>query len=141
MRYVLDSNVAFKWEVTEADSDKATNLRDETRRGLHELIAPDFFPVEIGHSMMRAERQGRVSLADGWKLWLGIMADSPALRPHLALMHRAYALSSSTKQGVYDCVYVALAESESIELVTADDKLVRKLGSRFPFIVPLSSFP
>jgi predicted nucleic acid-binding protein len=141
MRIVLDSSVAFKWEVAEAHSDKAIQLRDESRRGLHEFIAPDFFPVEIGHSLTRAEKQGRVSPADGWGLWLGIMADAPILHPHLALMPRAYAISSSTRQGLYDCVYVALAESEGIELVTADDKLAKRLGPMFPFIVPLDSLP
>jgi hypothetical protein len=40
MKYVLDSCVGFKWEVAEADSDKAIRLRDESRRGLHELILP-----------------------------------------------------------------------------------------------------
>lgn len=141
MKYVLDSCVGFKWEVAEADSDKAIRLRDEARGGLHELVAPDFFPIEIAHSMTRAERQGRVSSANGWGLWLGIMVDSPILHPYLPLMPRAYAISSSTRQGVYDCVYVALAEREGCELVTSDDKLVKRLGTAFPFILPLASIP
>ena len=69
MKYVLDSSVAFKWEVAEVDSDKAIRLRDEVRLGLHELIATDILPVEVAHSMTRAERQGRVSRTDGWRLW------------------------------------------------------------------------
>jgi hypothetical protein len=40
MKYVLDSNVAFKWRVPENDSDKANRLRDEFRNKRHELIAP-----------------------------------------------------------------------------------------------------
>ena len=42
---------------------------------------------------------------------------------------------------VYDCLYVALAEQEKCDLVTADDRLVRTLQSQFPFIVALSSLP
>jgi predicted nucleic acid-binding protein len=42
--------------------------------------------------------------------------------------------------GVYDCLYVALAENEGCELVTADDKLVKNL-KMFPFIIQLSSLP
>ena len=41
MKYVLDSSVAFKWAVREDLSDKALQLRDEFRQGLHELLAPD----------------------------------------------------------------------------------------------------
>ena len=141
MRYVLDSSVAFKWEVVEADSDKAIRLRDEARMGLHELLAPDVFPIEVAHALTRAERQGRVSPADGWRLWLGIMADAPILAPYLPLMPRAYALSSAVRMGVYDCLYVALAEREGCTLVTADARLVTNLHGRFPFVMALSSLP
>jgi predicted nucleic acid-binding protein len=56
-------------------------------------------------------------------------------------MPRAYAISSATRQGVYDCIYIALAEREGCELITADEKLVRNLQPFFPFIVPLASQP
>jgi predicted nucleic acid-binding protein len=141
MRYVLDSSVAFKWEVAEADSDRATRLRDEARQGLHELLAPDVLPIEIAHALTRAERQGRVSAADGWRLWLAVMADAPALHPHLPLVPRAYAISSTARVGVYDCLYLALAEREGCEFLTADDRLVRNLRPQFPFITPLASLP
>jgi predicted nucleic acid-binding protein len=45
------------------------------------------------------------------------------------------------RHSVYDCLYVALAEREKCELVTADDKLIKNLTPQFPFIVPLSSLP
>jgi predicted nucleic acid-binding protein len=41
--------------------------------------------------------------------------------------------------GVYDCLYVALAEREGCEFITADDRFVRNLGAQFPFIVSLAS--
>ena len=68
MRYVLDSCVGFKWAVIEADTAKARRLRDDFRKGVHELLAPDIFPVEIAHAMSRAERQGRVAPAQGGRL-------------------------------------------------------------------------
>jgi predicted nucleic acid-binding protein len=92
MRYVLDSSVAFKWEVKEADSNMAIRLRDESRRGLHELIAPDVFMAELAHAMTRAERQGRVSKAHGWGLLLGILADAPVFHSYPRLVPRAYAI-------------------------------------------------
>ncbi len=41
--------------------------------------------------------------------------------------------------GSYDCLYVALAEREGCELVTADERLLNSLGRQFPFVIPLSS--
>jgi predicted nucleic acid-binding protein len=43
--------------------------------------------------------------------------------------------------GVYDCIYVALAEQGKCELVTADTTMVRVLQPSFSCIRTLSSFP
>jgi predicted nucleic acid-binding protein len=43
--------------------------------------------------------------------------------------------------GVYDCLYIALAEQEGCELVTADARMINSLQKDFPFITPLSSMP
>jgi predicted nucleic acid-binding protein len=43
MKFVLDASVALKWVLPEADSAKAIALRENYRKGVHELIAPDIF--------------------------------------------------------------------------------------------------
>ena len=69
------------------------------------------------------------------------MADCPQLHASLPLMPRAYDISSAMRVGIYDCLYVALAEREGCAFVTADAKLLANLQSQFPFLVPLASFP
>ena len=66
---------------------------------------------------------------------------APRFHSYRPLLRRAFDISSKTRVGVYDCLYVALAERENCELVTADDKLVKSLQRSFPFITPLSSLP
>ena len=141
MRYVLDSSVAFKWLVPETDTPKALRLRDDFRNGLHDLIAPDVFPVETIHALTRAERQGRVTPAEGSVLFKDLVKNLPLLHPYLPLLPRAYQISSSMRIGVYDCLYVSLAERESCEFVTADDKVIKNLQPTFAFIVSLASIP
>lgn len=141
MKYVLDSSVAVKWVLPEIDSDKATLLLQEYQKGLHELLAPDVFPVESGHAITRAERQKRIAVGTGWALWNSIMADAPVLIAYLPLMRRAFEISSNLRIGIYDCLYVTLAEREACGFVTADDRLVKNLQSTFPFIIALSSLP
>jgi hypothetical protein len=46
MKYVVDASVALKWVLPEAQSGKARNLRDDFQNRVHELLAPDIFPVE-----------------------------------------------------------------------------------------------
>ncbi len=57
------------------------------------------------------------------------------------LLPRAHAIAVSSVASVYDCLYIALAEREGSEFVTADDKLVKNLQAIFPFIIPLASLP
>ena len=133
MKQVLDSSVGFKWLVVEPHTDKARRLRDDFRAGLVDLLAPDVFPIEIAHALTRAERQGRITPAQVTTL--------PQLIPALPLLPRAHAISSQWRVGVYDCLYVALAERQSCQLVTADDKLLKNLQPHFPFIVSLASLP
>jgi predicted nucleic acid-binding protein len=139
MRYVLDSCTGFKWLVVEQDTDKARQLRDDYRQAIHELIAPDVFPIEVSHALTRAERQGRITTAQGAQLMADMLNTLPQLFPSLPLLPRAYQISSAARIGVYDCLYVALAEQEGCELVTTDMRLITNLGSQFSFIVPLSS--
>jgi predicted nucleic acid-binding protein len=69
------------------------------------------------------------------------MAYSPPLFPSLPLAHRALAISRQARIGFYDCLYVALAEREGCELVTADVRLLSNLKPTFPFIIDLASLP
>ena len=139
MRYVLDSSVAFKWLVPEADTPKAVQLRDDFLNGIHELIAPDVFAVETIHALTRAERQKRVTPTQGAMLLKAFLKNLPQLFPCVPLLPRSYDLSSAFRIGVYDCVYASLAEREGCVLITADDRLVRNLSPSLPFITALSS--
>jgi predicted nucleic acid-binding protein len=141
MKYVLDSSVALKWVLPEADSAKAIGLRDEYRRGIHELLAPDIFPSEIANGLASAERQRRIRTGESAIFLNDVLSAAPALLNSSPLLIRAMEIAVSTKQAVYDCIYVALAEAEACELATADDNLVRNLRPSYPFIISLVALP
>jgi predicted nucleic acid-binding protein len=141
MRYVLDSNVSLKWVLIEVDSDKARRLRGEFQQGIHDLLAPDVFPVEVAHGLAKAERRGVIPQGDADRLLANILSTPPQFHPYLPLLKRALDIASQARIGVYDCLYVALAEREGCELLTADDRLVRTLQPSFPFIKSLSALP
>jgi len=101
----------------------------------------DVFPIEVAHALARSERRGIITPAQGPMFLADILASQPQLYPYLPLLWRAYAISSQARIGVYDCLYVALAEREGCELLTADDRLVRTLQPTFPFITALASLP
>jgi len=141
MRYLIDSSVAFKWVVPEVHTDKALRLRDDFRNAILDLLAADVFPVEVAHGLTRAERQARIAVPQAGLLLTDVLNTLPTLHPSLPLPLRACEISSQMRVGIYDCLYVALAERESCEFITADDKLVRNLQAYFSFIRPLASMP
>jgi predicted nucleic acid-binding protein len=139
MKYVLDSSVALKWVLPELHAAKAKQLRDDYDNQNHELIAPDVFLVEVSHALVRAERKKIVPVGQAAALLLDVMNSAPALTSFLPLLTRATDIASQMRCGVYDCLYVALAETEGCELITADNKLVKNLKKKFPFLLELSS--
>ena len=141
MKYVLDSSVALKWVLPEADSGKAIRLRDEYTNSIHELLAPDIFTPEIANGLASAERQGRIKTGESAIFLNDVLSAAPALHHSAPLLIRAMEIAIFTKQAVYDCLYLALAEAEGCELVTADDKLARRLRPSFPFVVSLVALP
>ena len=76
----------------------------------HELIAPDVFPVEVGHPLSKYERRGMLTDAD--VLWADVMTTCPVLLPYVPLTPHAMQLAKQARIAVYDCLYVALAERE-----------------------------
>src|SRR5438046_7573434 len=138
MKYVFDASVAVKCVLPEKDSPKAVRLLNAYRKTIHELIAPDTFPVEVAHALTRAERQKIIQPPQGAKRFAALMRARPLLQPYVPLLPRAFAISSALRVGVYDCLYIALAEQENCELVTADNKMINALQKDFPFLVSLA---
>ncbi len=128
MKYVLDASVAVKWVLPEPDSAKALSIRDDYRIGTHELIAPDTLPVEVCHALTRAERRNVIAKAESIVKLADLLALQPILHSYLPLLPRAVEISSQMRIGVYDCLYVALAERESCQLITADQRLVNSFS-------------
>ena len=141
MKYILDASVALKWVLAEQDSDKAIRLRDDARAGVDELIAPDFFPAECGHGLFRAERRRLIAGGDA-RQYLGvILTDCPLLQNCVVLLPRAAIICEQLRIGFYDTLYMALAEAEGCQFVTADTRLVKNVQSGFPYVIDLAAFP
>jgi predicted nucleic acid-binding protein len=141
MKYVIDSSVAVKWAIPETDTAKALQLREDFRNGVHELLAPDVFAIEAAHARTRAERQKRIHVGESKMFLTDLLKTAPRFHSFHPLLMHACDISSKMRVGVYDCLYVVLAEQEGCEFITADDKLVKNLRPTYPFIVSLASRP
>ncbi len=130
---------AIKCVIVEPDTNKATRLREDYRNATHEVLAPASFTIECADSLTKKQHQRL--LPDARALWDEIMMDAPVLAPILPSMDRTLHISITTRHNFYDCLYVALAEGEGCELLTADTKLATNLQPTFPFITSLAAPP
>ena len=53
-----------------------------------------------------------------------VLSTPPDFHDFVPLMPKAIALSSAVRIGVYDCLYVALAERQQCKVVTADQRIL-----------------
>jgi len=138
MKLVLDASVAIKWVIPENDTPKALSLRTDLRNQVHEAIAPDTFPVEVAHALTRAERKGILQQREAIIKLADVLTTALHLHQSIPLLARAVEISSQARIGVYDCLYLALAERELCDLVTADQRLA---AFGHPNVILLANLP
>ncbi len=120
---VVDASVAAKWVVEEAHSPKAVLLlRYQT------LHAPAHWRAEAVNVLWAKVFRGDLTATDAAERIQTLMRAPVVDTPISDLVPRAFAISVSYSITIYDSLYVALAEHRNIPLLTADQKLVRRLS-------------
>jgi len=121
---IIDASVAFKLVVEEPDSDAAIGWL-----GRSELICPSLLHAEVANALWKCVR--RNELADDGEIEdrLADLARYVTTVDEISLMPRALRLGIELAHPVYDCVYLAMAESMRDELLTADDRLFRAVAT------------
>jgi predicted nucleic acid-binding protein len=125
--FVVDASVAVKWFLPEADSELARQLLVQP----DVLIAPDILPIEIGNVFWKARRLGKVDEPQA-EIALAALRGIIALHSAEAMAEGALRLSFALDHPIHDCLYLLLAEQQDAQLITADQRLVRRLrGTKF----------
>ena len=120
---VVDASLAFKWLVSEENSDKARAIsRSWANQGI-QAAAPYLMPVEVTNALHRRVLRGELSVEDAVRLLEYLLASGIELRDEPDLHARALQLASQLRQGaIYDAHYLALADILGCEFWTADER-------------------
>lgn len=120
---VVDASVAAKWVVEEDHSTKAALLLEfDTRH------APDHWLAEAVNVLWSKVFHGDLTAADADERMTVLLRAPVITAPVVSLMPRAFAISVAHAVTIYDSLYVALAEQLNIPMVTADERLIRRLS-------------
>jgi len=132
---VVDASVAAKWLLPAAGEgllEQANRLAALHVRRELQLLVPDLIQAEIGNVLCKAVRRNRISQAEAENSLRQFTALSIQVVPTSDLLIQALRIAVTFERSFYDSLYVALAMSTKTELITADERLVNALGSRFP---------
>jgi predicted nucleic acid-binding protein len=129
---VADASLAVKWVYEEADSGQALALRDGWRRAGESVVAPPLFRAEATNIFHKYTRRGEIEHSDALDL-LDLLLSFVAIQEPPGLYRRALEMAGMLGlSAAYDAQYLALAEYGGCEMWTADLRLIRSTGSRFP---------
>ena len=120
---IVDASVALKWFVAEEDSAMADALL-----GRAEMIhAPLLLRAELANALWRNWRKGEIDAEQARSSVSSIGRVVGRWHDTHRLVGQALEWSLSHDHPVYDFCYLALAKTMGLPLVTADERLLRKL--------------
>jgi predicted nucleic acid-binding protein len=122
---VIDASVAVKWFI--ADEPNAAQAFAIVQDGPM-LIAPDILIAEVCNAAWRSARLGRITQDQVSEIAVALPRFFDALIGAADLAPRAVVIAGQLDHPVYDCLYLALAEAQEVDLVTADMRLLGKLS-------------
>jgi predicted nucleic acid-binding protein len=139
----VDASVAVKWILDEERSDRARALYSTAVQTSESIVAPPLLPLEVTNILrQRMRTRDGLSLAAATQhlddfLALRIEFHNPA-----GLHYQALVLADALDlAATYDAHYLALAEHLGCELWTDDQRLIRRVATRLPFVRWIGDHP
>lgn len=129
---VVDASVVLAWYVDEEGSGAA-----EPYHGMA-FVAPALMWVELANALWKKVRRDSLDPLQAAEALAAAEADVQRIADSDSLP-RAFEIACDLQHPVYDCVYIALAETLSTTLVTADRRLAEACeGTRYASLMELA---
>ncbi len=122
MKYVVDASIAIGWLVKQENAIDHTYLLENQNI----LIAPDLVFPEVCNGIWRLVSAGYVTPKHGHKIASELSDYFDKVFPCAPLMKAAMGISLQLNHPAYDCFYLALAEHQNVQMITADLRLLNK---------------
>jgi predicted nucleic acid-binding protein len=134
---VLDSSVVVKWFIAESDSDKAEKLFVESKSRGDEFLVLDIALSEVANALWKQCRRKLIKPDEATTFLQELLQVPLRIERSENYLHRAMQVAMTYDRSVYDALFVALAESQGLQGVTADEPLYNVTHVDFPQLVLL----
>lgn len=134
---VIDASVAYKWFSEEQpDFQAAFKIIEEHKLGRETIIAPELLLYELANAWATKTdltlQQTTLNLKKLQETSIEL------LTLDFTLIQKAVVFSKKYRISVYDAIYAVLAKEKRCNLVTADEKFVKKIN--LPFVKLLEEY-
>ena len=138
-----DASVAIKWILNEERSDRAWALYDAVVQVDESIVAPPLLPLEVTNILRQRMRANPgLSLIDATAQLNDFLALPIDYHNPTGLHYQALVLADALGlPATYDAHYLALAEYFNCELWTDDQRLLRHVANRLPFVRWIGDHP
>jgi predicted nucleic acid-binding protein len=127
-KVVLDTSVVVKWFVEEKNSEKAVKLLKNYRDGQLKIIAPAIIGLELANALFFGASYKSELIKESLTAFYSLNFVLIPLGE--SLIQEASEYMEKFKIGIYDALFIFLAEKEKIPLITADKKHHQKRFSK-----------
>ena len=124
MKLVVDASVAIKWVIAEGGSGDAVKLLKATT-----LAAPDLLVAECANILWKKVQRTELAASEAVLCARLLQRADIEIYPTRHLLEAATQLAIDLNHPAYDCLYLALANANGWQFVTADERLLRKIRS------------
>lgn len=138
-KLVIDASVCLKWVFEEEDSDKARLLLKQQEKNELLLLAPELWEYEIVNGFSSAVLRKKVPYQKARKLLKLVLEADLEVVSMTDLLIKCLENAKKYQISAYDSAYVTLAKENGVILVSADDRLVTKVGDK-KLVISLKDF-
>ena len=142
MKYVIDASVAVRWKLKAPHYLEAQRLRSDYDRQIQELLAPETIIWETANAFIKAERGRVIAIGEAKIYFYDFLRTQPLTYGASQFIHTAMDLALQSNAGLYDSMYMKLAQREKCEFFTADDRLLRTVQghAKFAFVRSIATY-
>jgi len=142
----VDASLAVKWVIPEPDRERALSLWTDAARARRPVYSAPHFPGEVANAIYQRVRSTdptkHLDAPDAEQALDRFLTYAVELSSPPGLLREAFTFAQGhSLVGVYDALYVVLARLLDVELWTADERLLRQLAGRAPWVRRLRDYP
>lgn len=130
MNIVIDASVCLKWLFAEEDTPQAISILKDCEAKKITLLAPLLWEYEIVNALVTAVARKKIAFSKSLKFLKFFLKSKPRLLSIGDEYELCLILAKKYHLSAYDSSYLTLAKAAKAILISADEKLVRKVADK-----------